>query len=614
MALAFAWKGGAMRVLLIASSFNGLTQRVFVELRRLGHSVSVEMAIDDATMVEAATMFKPDVIVCPFLKERLPEALWRQHRCMVVHPGIEGDRGPSSLDWAILEDEATWGVTVLEAGAEFDEGDIWATETFPVPIGVTKSRLYRTEVTDAAVRAVLCALERLARASSEGPTSGDPGHWPRPLDYSRPEVRGRARPLMTQAQRRIDWHRDSTADVIRKIATADGNPGVLDRIAGLDCYMYDAHAEARLTGPCGEIIARRHGAICRATRDGAVWIGHLRRQKSPDGQVFFKLPAEQVLGRVLASVPEVLLDPFARPEAPTLQDIRYRERGAVGVVSWDFYNGAMSAEQCERLRVTIERVRNRPVRVIVLAGGQDAWSNGIHLNRIQADPDPALESMVNIEAIDDLVHTVLTTDRQLTVSALGANAGAGGVVLAAAADVVVARSSVVLNPHYRTMGLYGSEYWTYVLPHRVGASVAHAMTERCLPMGAAAARSVGLVDAVLDGDYSTFQAAVARYAMDLAGDRFEARLGDKAARRATDEARKPLAAYREAELAEMSKAFDDPASAYHTARRRFVYKARATATPEHIAAHRALQGTWIGRLLDRGRRWVGGAPVDLDGR
>ena len=34
----------------------------------------------------------------------------------------------------------------------------------------------------------------------------------------------------------------------------------------------------------------------------------------------------------------------------------------------------------------------------------------------------------------------------------------------------MAREDVVLNPYYRHMGgLYGSEYWTYLLPRRVGA-------------------------------------------------------------------------------------------------------------------------------------------------
>ena len=39
----------------------------------------------------------------------------------------------------------------------------------------------------------------------------------------------------------------------------------------------------------------------------------------------------------------------------------------------------------------------------VLTGGADFWSNGIHLNVIEASDQPAEESMRNIEAIDDLL-------------------------------------------------------------------------------------------------------------------------------------------------------------------------------------------------------------------
>ncbi|MFC7109810.1 hypothetical protein ACFQQB_61130 [Nonomuraea rubra] len=98
-----------MRILLLCSSFNGLTQRAWLELRRAGHDVSVELALSPEVMVEAAELAKPDLIICPFLKERVPSALWRAHRTVIVHPGPPGDRGPSSLDWAIAEGEAEWG-------------------------------------------------------------------------------------------------------------------------------------------------------------------------------------------------------------------------------------------------------------------------------------------------------------------------------------------------------------------------------------------------------------------------------------------------------------------------------------------------------------------------
>ena len=129
--------------------------------------------------------------------------------------------------------------------------------------------------------------------------------------------------------------------------------------------------------------------------------------------------------------------------------------------------------------------------------GGDVFSNGIHLNVIHAAPSPALEAWRNITAIDDVCREILACPSQLIVASVGANAGAGGVMMALGADQVILRDGVVLNPHYRTMGLYGSEYWTYVLPRRVGADEAARLTEQCLPIGAQQAARIGLVDDVL---------------------------------------------------------------------------------------------------------------------
>jgi putative two-component system hydrogenase maturation factor HypX/HoxX len=64
----------------------------------------------------------PDLIIAPMLKIAIPEEVWSRHLCLIVHPGIKGDRGPSSLDWAIANHEKIWGVTILEAADAFDAG------------------------------------------------------------------------------------------------------------------------------------------------------------------------------------------------------------------------------------------------------------------------------------------------------------------------------------------------------------------------------------------------------------------------------------------------------------------------------------------------------------
>ena len=158
-----------------------------------------------------------------------------------------------------------------------------------------------------------------------------------------------------------------------------------------------------------------------------------------------------------------------RPAGAPTRQISYHESGGVGYLEFSFPGGAMSTGQCRRLLAAYRHAQGRPVRVIVLGGPRDFFANGIHLNVIEAADDPAGESWRNINAIDDLVEAILTTTGQLTVAALAGNAAAGGLMLALAADQVWCRAGAVLNPHYRLMGLHGSEYWTYTLPRRVGA-------------------------------------------------------------------------------------------------------------------------------------------------
>ena len=171
-----------MRILLIASAYNSMTQRVHAELADRGHEVSVELALGDEVMRDGVRRYDPDLVIAPMLTTAIPADIWSACPCFIVHPGPRGDRGPSSLDWAITEGAERWGVTVLQANAEMDAGDIWASVEFAMP-GCSKSSAYRTEVADAAVHAVLLAVTRFAGGR----------YRPEPLDYGRPGVTGRRR-------------------------------------------------------------------------------------------------------------------------------------------------------------------------------------------------------------------------------------------------------------------------------------------------------------------------------------------------------------------------------------------------------------------------------------
>ena len=266
---------------------------------------------DDAVR-EAVHRHAPELIVAPMLKTALPEDVWSAHTCLIVHPGPPGDRGPSSLDWAVENGAARWAVTVLQADAEMDAGDIWATVPFDVPADAGKSDIYRNEASDAAMSAVKLAVERF----ESGRCKPQPQHT-----LEEDAVR---RPYFSQDRRRIDWSADSTETILRKLRAADSQPGVLDSLLGAEWFLHGGRREYELRGRPGEIVATRAGAVCRATRDGAVWIPQLRPRRTPGGPATFKQPAVHALGSLLPPVPEVPAPLEAPAGRPVWSDIRYR--------------------------------------------------------------------------------------------------------------------------------------------------------------------------------------------------------------------------------------------------------------------------------------------------
>lgn len=566
-----------MRILFITTAHNSMSQRLLIELSERGHEVVVCVARNAQDML-AAMACNPELIIAPMLKSAIPETIYTAVPCLIVHPGIKGDRGPSSIDWALMDGADIWGTTVLEAAEEFDAGAIWASHEFAVPRDATKSGLYRGPVTEAAVRGVLEAVGRIESGAYAS------GAWrPQPLAEAMADARGRLRPAMKLADRSVDFQRDDTQTILTMMRATDSQPGVSASILGVACTLFGACPEPTHRGTPGQVLATRDDAICVATTDGALWISHLKVKTDPpgtQGMAGIKLPARQVLAALLWGVRDDALAIDA-PAQQGFREITYTEDKDVGYLAFNFYNGAMSTEQCERLRAAFIQARNRPTKVIALLGGADFWSNGIHLNTIEAALDPAMESWRNINAMNDLVQEIITTMSHIVISGMRGNAGAGGAILALAADRVWARQGIVMNPHYSGMGgLYGSEYWTYLLPRRVGTEMARELTTLRGPLGTERACRIGFLDDSFGTDHTSFEALLRHRATEIANDPDLRRLlSEKQNLRRADEAARPLSDYRHTELERMRVNFFGADPAYHVARRCFVFKGNPPPLP-----------------------------------
>ena len=141
------------------------------------------------------------------------------------------------------------------------------------------------------------------------------------------------------------------------------------------------------------------------------------------------------------------------------------------------------------------------------------------------------------------------------------------------ADRVLAAPDIILNPHYKNMGnLYGSEYWTYLLPRRVGTGGVESVMGRRLPIGAGRAVELRLIDGFLGEGYVPSD-------VDL-------RIAAKAERLRADGSERPLSVYRERELERMRLNFFGFDPSYHVARFNFIRKVPVSRTPLYLASHR----------------------------
>ncbi len=549
------------KILLLCDTFNSLTQRVFCYLRDLNHLVSVEYAIGEDVMIEGASLFEPDMIIATYLTKKIPPEIYKKYKTFIIHPGPFGDRGAWAIDNAVLENKKRWGVSLIEADEEFDGGDIWGSFEFELP-KASKGYVYRTLVSDFAVK----LIEKLLKN----------------------ELSPRKNPLLplhkrvTQEVRRIDWQRDKTEDIVRKINASDNYPGVRDNFLGVDVYLFGAVEEggelSEKKADPKEILAKRDGAVLVKTSDGAVWIRQMTRIENGVRQI--KLPSTYVLKERLKGVKEHRIPLYVDPKMRTFKEITFYKKERVGFLEFDFYNGAMSSEHCIRLKYAIETLREE-VDVLVLTGGEQFFSNGIHLCILEDSKKQGEDGWSNINAMNNLIKTILFSDDILTISVFRANAGAGGVFLALASDFVFAKKGTVLNPHYKTMGLSGSEYHTYTLPKRVGKERAFKLLNDALPVSSKEAKEMGMVDFL----YEDFK-EVEEFALSLAADedRFFELLDEKRERIERDE--EIINGCVEEELERMYPEFWDENSSFHKLRREFVYKICPARTPERIAIHR----------------------------
>ena len=546
-----------MKILLIISSFNSLSQSVYCKLQELEHKVFIKFAISKELMIESVQEINPDIVFCPFLKQFIPSEIFENYPTFVLHPGIIGDRGHNSLDNAINDEVKQWGVVILKANEVLDGGDIYAQSNFIMREESNKASIYRNEVTQSTLKALEQFLQNYQNKDFI-PTK---------------QILNPIHKNLSQENRKINWQKDNTKQILKKINMSDSTPGVKDEILGVECYLFSAFIEDTLRGETKEILAKRDGAICIGTIDGAIWISQIQELDS------FKLPATYVLKDKIKGIEEKRIPLVIEDERKSFYELRVQRKDEIAYLYFNFHNGAMTSTQCIKLKYAIEYLKEE-CKVLVLMGADDFFSNGIHLNILEDSKKQGEDGWSNINAMNEAVKAVLLCDEIITVASFNKNSGAGGVFLGLACDYAISSENTIFNPHYKTLGLSGSEYHTFILPKRVGQTKSKELLENCLPINANYAKKINMIDEVYP--FEDYQEKLEIFCENLLKneDTFEEFIDRK--KDFLEQELPLMEECKEKELQIMYDEFWQKSSSFHTLRYDFVHKIKPKNTPKRL--------------------------------
>ena len=546
-----------MKILLIISSFNSLSQSVYCKLQELEHKVFIKFAISKELMIEVVQEINPDIVFCPFLKQFIPNEIFENYPTFVLHPGIIGDRGHNSLDNAINDEVKQWGVVILKANEVLDGGDIYAQSNFIMREESSKASIYRNEVTQSTLKALEQFLQNYQNKDFI-PTK---------------QILNPIHKNLSQENRKINWQKDNTKQILKKINMSDSTPGVKDEILGVECYLFSAFIEDTLRGETKEILAKRDGAICIGTIDGAIWVSQIQELGS------FKLPATYVLKDKIKGIEEKRIPLVIEDERKSFYELRVQRKDEIAYLYFNFHNGAMTSTQCIKLKYAIEYLKEE-CKVLVLMGADDFFSNGIHLNILEDSKKQGEDGWSNINAMNEAVKAVLLCDEIITVASFNKNSGAGGVFLGLACDYAISSENTIFNPHYKTLGLSGSEYHTFILPKRVGQTKSKELLENCLPINANYAKKINMIDEVYP--FEDYQEKLEIFCENLLKneDTFEEFIDRK--KDFLEQELPLMEECKEKELQIMYDEFWQKSSSFHTLRYDFVHKIKPKNTPKRL--------------------------------
>ncbi len=220
---------------------------------------------DDAA--ELMRLFEPDLCVMAFVTLFVPQPVLDAPRLGTIqyHPSLlPRHRGPSAINWPIIQGQTKTGLTIFWPDEGLDEGPVLLQKEVAIAPDDTLGSLYFNQLFPMGVDAMLEAVDLVRDGKS-----------PRvEQDHSQATYESWCR----KADAEIDWSK-SARDVYNLIRGTNPQPGAWTIVAGNELKIFDC-SPVEASSAAGEVAGMTEDGFTVACGDGGLLV---RRVGSHDG-------------------------------------------------------------------------------------------------------------------------------------------------------------------------------------------------------------------------------------------------------------------------------------------------------------------------------------------
>ena len=211
---------------------------------------------------------KPDLGVMAYVTRIVPASFLNApvHGTIQYHPSLlPTHRGPSSMNWPIIQGEEETGLTIFWPDEGLDTGPILMQKKVTIESGDTLGSLYFNKLYPLGVEALLESIDLVKK-----------GNAPRVFQD---ESKASYESWCNDDAAMIDWTQ-STMNIYNLIRGCNPQPGAWTGHQGGIVRFYDVKIAA-MDGEPGSIIANTSDGVVVATVDGAIEVMRLRENDGP---------------------------------------------------------------------------------------------------------------------------------------------------------------------------------------------------------------------------------------------------------------------------------------------------------------------------------------------